>query len=183
MTESEKLYKKIRMFTDENSELISEIAGLTPGILKKDLEEAKGYQKGYYKNNKGVYWYVKGIEVTNDTLNLLRMGFNGEDRGVWVHYCEVKDHSICDNDVPICAFSSLFDPRFTPKDELMHKTTKEDFENKVAEVTKTVLADYQEKRSVTEYLGFMRKFVKMCSKYIHSVEEEEGAVTEELPTE
>ncbi|MBP5721977.1 MAG: hypothetical protein J6X18_00130 [Bacteroidales bacterium] len=181
MTDWEKAYNELKKFSDAHSEIISEIAGLTPGILERDLERAKNYQKGYYKNKKGVYWHVKGIEVTNDIGNLLRMGFNGEDRGVWIHYCEVTDHSIKDNDVPVCSFCSLFDARFTSADQLMRRTTKEDYENKVAEVTKTVLSDYVQKREVSEYLSFMRKFVKLCSKCINLAKERGNVATEELP--
>ena len=152
-------------FTKDKKEIMGEIEGLTPHILKEHLEEAVQYKKGYYKNDKGQYEYVKGIEVTNDVSNLCRMGFNGEDRGVWIHYCIIDDDSVRQFDSPVFMFSSQFNPRITPKDELMKPTTKEDFDAQVERTVKNLIADYPEKRNPQEYLDYMEGFDKLCEEY------------------
>lgn len=145
--------EKIKNFFDKNKEIISEIAGLTTHILEEDLKEALSIQKGYFKNKKGEYLFVKGIEVTNDTGNLLRMGFNGEDRGVWVHYVSLTKDSIIYNDIPIAAFINQTNPRLNKPDVLMVPTTKEDFEEQLTKTVKNIISDYQEKRDIREYLN------------------------------
>lgn len=156
---------KLAKFGKERKEIMEEIQYLTPHILKEHLEEAVQYKKGYYKNKKGQYEYVKGIEVTNDTSNLCRMGYNGEDRGVWIHYCIIDDDSVRQFDCPVFMFSSQFNPRITPKDELMKPTTKEDFEAQVERTIKNLVADYQEKRNPQEYLDYINGFEKICEEY------------------
>jgi len=155
----------VKEFNQDKKEIMSEIEGLTPHILREHLEEAVKYKKGYYKNNKGQYEYVKGIEVTNDTGNLCRMGFNGEDRGVWIHYCIIDDDSVHQLDCPVFMFTSQFNPRITPKDELMKPTTKEDFDAQVERTVKNLIADYPEKRNPQEYLDYMKGFDKLCENY------------------
>lgn len=68
------LIERLKQFSTENAEVLSEIYGLSLGTLKRNLEKASKYQRGYYKNKRGEYIHVKGIEVTNNTGDLLRMG-------------------------------------------------------------------------------------------------------------
>ena len=152
-------------FFNNKRDTIDEISGLTQWVLRRDLEEAVKYNKGYYKNKKGVYRYLKGIEVTNNTGYLCRMGFNGEDRGVWVHYCEVTNRKAGYYDVPIVVFSSKFDPRFTPEDELMVSTTKEDFEEQVQKVVQNIISDYPQKRDPKEYLDMLNEWKELMEEY------------------
>lgn len=157
--------KKLSEFYKDNQEIMGEIEYLTPHILKEHLEEAVKYKKGYYKNDKGQYEYVKGIEVTNDISNLCRMGYNGEDRGVWIHYCIIDDDSVRQFDCPVFMFRSQFNPRITSKDELMKPTTKEDFDAQVERTIKNLIADYPEKRNPQEYLDYLEGFHKICENY------------------
>ena len=150
--------ERIKNFFDKNKETIAEIVGLTTHILEEDLKTALTIQKGYFKNKKDEYLFVKGIEVTNDTGNLLRMGYNGEDRGVWVHYVSLTKNSIVYNDIPIASFISQTDPRFNRPDVLMVPTTKEDFEEQVMKTIKNILSDYQEKRDIQEYLNVFNEW-------------------------
>lgn len=150
--------ERIKNFFDKNKEIIAEIAGLTTHILEEDLKEALSIQKGYFKNKKGEYLFVKGIEVTNDIGNLLRMGFNGEDRGVWVHYVSLTNNSIIYNDVPIATFINQTDPRFNKPDVLMVPTTKNDFEEQLTKTVKNIISDYQEKRDIREYLNVLNEW-------------------------
>ena len=173
--EFNELLEQIDEFKAQNKEVLDEIVGLTYGNLVRDLDEAKNYRKGYYKNKKGVYWYVKGIEVTNETWNLLRMGYNGEDRGVWIHYCEVTDSSVKDLDVPLCAFTSMFNPRFTDEENLMRPTTKSAFTRKVHRVVNRALADYPEKRGVEEYLDVAKKWGELSNELYDMMFPEVGA--------
>lgn len=143
---------KMKVFCNENKDVLERVNGLTWQKLKEDLEEAVQYQRGYYKNDKGEYCYVKGIEVTNDTGNLLRMGMNGEDRGVWVHYCYLEDRRVGYVDVPIATFLMKHDARFTNPDELMKPTTREDFEEQVKRTIQNIVADYPEAVDVQHYL-------------------------------
>lgn len=155
------LDKRILEFLKENEEISDETRYLTEWILRKDLKEALNYNKGYYKNEKGKYIYVKGIEVTNDVSNLCRMGYNGEDRGVWVHYCEVENNSAMYVDVPIGSFQGMMFSKSLPKDELMHPITKEEFDAQVKKALENITADYEQKRDVQEYIDFFEKWDKL----------------------
>lgn len=155
--------EKIKEFFDKNKEIIAEIAGLTTWILKQDLKTALSIQKGYFKNKKGEYLFVKGIEVTNNTGDLLRMGFNGEDRGVWVHYVSLTNKVILYNDVPIASFVNRTDPRFVNELDLMVPTTKEDFEEQFTKTIKNILSDYSEKRDIHEYLNVLNEWEKLIN--------------------
>lgn len=155
------LDKRILEFLKENEEISNETSYLTEWILRKDLEEALNYNKGYYKNEKGQYVYVKGIEVTNDVSNLCRMGYNGEDRGVWVHYCMVENNRAMYTDVPIGSFYGVMFSKSLPKDEIMHPITKEEFDAQVKKTLENITADYEQKRDVKEYLDFFEKWDKL----------------------
>lgn len=155
--------EKIKEFFDKNKEIIAEIAGLTTWILEQDLKEALSIEKGYFKNIKGEYLFVKGIEVTNDIGNLGRMGFNGEDRGVWVHYVFLTKDSIIYNNVPIAVFTNQTNPRFNDPDVLMVPTTKEDFEEQFTKTIKNILSDYSEKRDIHEYLNVLNEWEKLVN--------------------
>lgn len=156
---------KMKAYTNEHEYVLGRISGLTWHRLKRDLEEAVQYQRGYYKNAKGEYRYVKGIEVTNDTGNLCRMGMNGEDRGVWVHFCEVNDRKAGYYDVPISMFTSKHDARFTAPDELMKPTTREDFEAQVQRTMRNIIADYAEAVDAQHYLDVMNGVDALCEEY------------------
>lgn len=155
--------EKIKEFFDKNKEIIAEIAGLTTWILEQDLKTALSIQKGYFKNKKGEYLFVKGIEVTNNTGDLLRMGFNGEDRGVWVHYVSLTNKVILYNDVPIASFVNRTDPRFVNELDLMVSTTKEDFEEQFTKTIKNILSDYSEKRDIHEYLNVLNEWENLIN--------------------
>lgn len=146
---------KFIKFIEDNKEVLNEILGLTPNILKDHLKEALQIQKGYFKNKKGEYQYVKGIEVTNDIGNLCRMGFNGEDRGVWIHYVLLNEHSVLYNDVPIFMFTNKMNPAWTKPEDLLVPTTKEDFMQQLAKTIGNIVAPYQEKRDINEYLDVL----------------------------
>lgn len=161
-----KLLERIKEFANEHRDVLKEISGLTNYILIKQLQEACKYDRGYYKNDKGEYIYVKGIEVTNDTGNLLRMGFNGEDNGVWIHISEVDEKSVRYRDIPIFVFTGKFDENFTPKDELMRPTTKEDFEDAVKRATENIISDYPQKREPEEYLYVALEWAKLVYETI-----------------
>lgn len=150
--------EKIKEFFDKNKEIIAEIAGLTTWILEENLKEALSIQKGYFKNIKGEYLFVKGIEVTNDIGNLGRMGYNGEDRGVWVHYVSLTKDSIIYNDVPIDSFINQADPNINTPDALMVPTTKEDFEEQLTKTINNISSDYPEKRDIREYLNVLKEW-------------------------
>lgn len=168
-----KFSKDLKKFADANKDIVHELAGLTPHILEEDLKEALKYKKGYYKNENGLYVYVKGIEVTNDIGNLCRMGFNGEDRGVWIHFCEVDDKSVYYRDLPIASFScSFFNPHWCKPKELLKPITKEEFDKQVKKAVKNICADYTEKRDPKEYLEYFKKeekFYKKYEKFCHNV--------------
>ena len=153
-----KMASKIKDFLEKYKEIIAEIIGLNPWILERDLKDAVSIQKGYFKNKKGEYLFVKGVEVTNDIGNLLRMGYNGEDRGVWVHYVYLTKDSIIYNDIPVASFINQTDPRFNKADVLMIPTTKEDFEEQLTKAIKNILSDYQEKRDIREYLDVLNEW-------------------------
>lgn len=161
-----RLLNKVAAYNEANKEILNRISGLTLGILLKDLEEASKYEKGYYKNKNGLYMYVKGVEVTNDLGNLCRMGFNGEDRGVWIHYCTVDDRSVSYSDVPMSTFNvCFFNKRYCKPADLMHPTTKEDFETKVKEVIATCCADYTESVNPVEYKKVVNGLVKLEKEF------------------
>lgn len=155
------LDKRIEDFVNQNKEISEEIEYLTVGILRKDLEEALKYDKGYYKNKKGLYIYIKGIEVTNDVSNLCRMGYNGEDRGVWIHYCEIQDKRAMYLDLPIGTFCGALFSRNLPEEERLYPTTKEDFDSQVKKTIENITSDYEQKRDVREYLDFFEKWDKL----------------------
>ena len=168
------LMNKLETFISEYKQILDKMSGLTCDKLLSDLQEAVKYQKGYYKNEKGNYIYIKGIEVTNDTWNLSRMGYNGEDRGVWIHYCLVDDRSITYIDSPISVFSGCYfnEALFKPE-ELMHATTKEDFEDKVKKVIEVLTEDYSENVNPKEYYDVANRWYNLCNEcsdtLIHSV--------------
>ncbi len=157
------LMNKLETFISEYKEILDKMSGLTCDKLLSDLQEAVKYQKGYYKNGKGDYIYIKGIEVTNDTGNLSRMGYNGEDRGVWIHYCLVDDRSVTYIDSPISVFSGCYfnEALFKPE-ELMYATTKEDFEDKVKKVIEILTKDYSENVNPKEYYDVANRYRDLC---------------------
>lgn len=159
------LMNKLEAFRTEHKEILDKILGLTYDKLLSDLQEAVKYQKGYYKNGKGDYIYIKGIEVTNDTGNLSRMGYNGEDRGVWIHYCLVDNRSVTYIDSPISVFSGCYfnEALFKPE-ELMHATTKEDFEDKVKKVIEILTKDYSENVNPKEYYNVANEWNDLCNE-------------------
>lgn len=140
----------------EHQDLVGEIRYLTEWKLKEDLEEAVKYKHGYFKNKKGEYRFLKGIEVTNDVSNLCRMGYNGEDHGVWVHYCEVNNKRVIYNDVPVGVFTYWLNPNCVDAESLFEPTTKEDFDEQVKKTVQNIISDYQEKRDAKEYLDFLK---------------------------
>lgn len=146
-----------------HKEIIKEIEGLTEWKLFEDLQDAINIQHGYFKNDIGEYLYVKGIEVTNDTGNLCRMGYNGEDRGVWVHYCEIDDRRAIYNDVPVTTFTYFMSNAVEEKKRLK-PTTKEEFEQQVQKTIQNFISDYQEKRDINEYYDFMSGWNDLCDK-------------------
>lgn len=148
----QKFLNKLKAYIDSNKEILDKTSGLTQDILLKDLKEASKYEKGYYKNNNGTYIFVKGIEVTNDLDNLCRMGYNGEDRGVWIHYCIVDERSVNYIDTPMSYFTvTFFNASWCKPDELMHPTTKEDFEAKIKQTVEMLCADYKDAVNPKEY--------------------------------
>lgn len=161
-----KFLNKLKAYSDTHKEILDKIRGLTADILLKDLKDASKYKKGYYKNKKGVYIYVKGIEVTNDLDNLGRMGYNGEDRGVWIHYCIVDDRSVNYMDVPVPVFNvTYFNKGLANPDELLHPTTKEEFEAKVKETVNTLCADYTEDINPNEYQKVVKGWCKLYDNF------------------
>lgn len=160
------MISKIKDFLKKYKEIIAEITGLNLWILERDLKDAVSIQKGYFKNKKGEYLFVKGIEVTNDIGNLLRMGYNGEDRGVWVHYVYLTKDSIIYNNIPIASFINQTDPRFNNPDTLMIPTPKEDFEEQLTKTIKNILSDYHEKRDIQEYLGILNEWNQLIKSQI-----------------
>ena len=161
----QELMNKLEAFRSEHRKILDKMSGLTCDKLLSDLQEAVKYQKGYYKNGKGDYIYIKGIEVTNDTGNLSRMGYNGEDKGVWIHYCLVDDRSVTYIDSPISVFSGCyFNEALSKPKELMHATTKEDFENKVNKVIEVLTEDYSENVNPKEYYNVANEWSNLCHK-------------------
>ena len=148
----------------KNRDIMAEVIGLTEWKLRDDLAKAVKYKKGYYKNAKGQCIYVKGIEVTNDTSNLLRMGYNGEDRGVWVHYCIADERTVSYNDVPVNTFAFFLNEGCVPQDEVFKPSTKEEFERTVARAVANFTSDYEEKRNVEEYVDFFGKLDEIYEK-------------------
>lgn len=146
-----------------HKEIINEIEGLTEWKLFEDLQDAINIQHGYFKNDIGEYLYVKGIEITNDTGNLCRMGYNGEDRGVWVHYCEIDDRRAIYNDMPVTTFTYFMSNAVEEKKRLK-PTTKEEFEQQVQKTIQNFISDYQEKRDINEYYDFMCGWNDLCDK-------------------
>lgn len=146
-----------------HKEIIKEIEGLTEWKLFEDLQDAINIQHGYFKNDIGEYLYVKGIEVTNDTGNLCRMGYNGEDRGVWVHYCEIDDRRAIYNDIPVTTFTYFMSNAVEEKKRLK-PTTKEEFEQQVQKTIQNFISNYQEKRDINEYYDFMSGWNDLCDK-------------------
>lgn len=172
-----KRLKKLKTYSDAHEEILNRTSGLTTDILLKDLKDASKHKKGYYKNKKGVYIYVKGIEVTNDLSDLCRMGYNGEDRGVWIHYCMVDDRSINYIDVPVSTFNvTYFNKRWAKSDELLHRITKEEFEAKVKETVNTLCADYTEDINPKEYQKVVKGWCKLYDEF-------EKAIIPSLPEE
>ena len=157
----------------QNSELCNEIQYLTQWKLEIDLEAAIKLQHGYFKNKKGEYRFLKGIEVTNDVSNLCRMGFNGEDRGVWVHYCEVDDKHVIYNDVPVHTFTYWMNPNCVDAESLFEPTTKEDFDEQVKKTVQNIISDYQEKRDAKEYLDFLNGWNDLCNQIRKEYTEDE----------
>jgi len=167
MTKEEKLSKKLQKFGEDNKEVLAKIAGLSLDRLIEHLKEASKYKNGYYKNRKGEYIHIKGVEVTNDTINLGRMGFNGEDRGVWIHYCLVDDKSVTYIDCPVFMFSgTYFNKAACKPDELMHKTTREDFEEKVRNTVETLCGEYKEAVDPKEYLKVTKGWNKLFEDFV-----------------
>lgn len=147
----------------QHNEIVNEIEGLTEWKLFEDLKDAIKILHGYFKNDIGEYLYVKGIEVTNDTSNLCRMGYNGEDRGVWVHYCEITDRRAIYNDIPVTAFTYFMSNAVEEK-KRFKPTTKEDFEQQVQKTIQSFISDYDEKRDVNEYYDFICGWNGLCDK-------------------
>lgn len=169
-SEWDKFLNKLKAYGDAHEEILNRTRGLTTGILLKDLKDASKYKKGYYKNKKGVYIYVKGIEVTNDLSDLCRMGYNGEDRGVWIHYCMVDDRSVNYIDVPVSTFNvTYFNKSWAKPDELLHRTTKEEFEAKVKETVNTLCADYTEDINPKEYHKVIKGLCKLYDEFEQNI--------------
>ena len=167
-------FDKLKKYVDVNKEIFDKTIGLTTDILLDNLKDAIKYEKGYYKNDNGVYIHIKGIEITNDLTNICRMGYNGEDRGVWIHYCLVDDRSITYIDSPISVFSGCyFDEEVFKSEELMRTTTKEDFEDKVKKVIEILTNDYSENINPKEYYDVVNRYRNLCNEcfdtLIHSV--------------
>lgn len=169
---------RIVKYYKEHQELAGEIEYLTQWNLIEDLKEAIKYQHGYFKNKKGEYRFLKGIEVTNDVSNLCRMGFNGEDRGVWVHYCEVDNRRVIYNDVPVSVFTYWLTPTCVDAESLFEPTTKEDFDEQVKKTVNNIISDYNEKRPAQEYLDFLNGwndlYAKVKSEYNENEEMREA---------
>ena len=166
----QELMNKLEAFKSEHREILDRISGLTCDKLLSDLQEAVKYKKGYYKNEKGDYIYIKGIEVTNDIGNLSRMGYNGEDRGVWIHYCLVDDRSVTYIDSPISLFSGCyFNESLCKSKELMYTTTKEDFEDKMKKVIEILTEDYSENVNPKEYYDVANEWHNLCHECAYTL--------------
>lgn len=163
----QEIEKKLAAFSESRKEVASDIKGLMLDKLIEDLQEAVKYKRGYYKNQKGEYLYVKGIEVTND---MSKTGYNGESRGVLIHYSEVSDTCCEAYSVPLVMFHSKFDPEFTDEKELMKPTTKEDFENKVKSTVEDICSDYQEKRPLDDYIQVVTEYVELLESLYETID-------------
>ena len=172
MAKSDKLREillEIAEFKKAHFDIFKEVQYLTEDELLKQLRDALEVNKGYYKNKKGEYVYVKGIEVTNDLSDLCRMGYNGEDRGVWVHFSELNDRKVGYYDVPVYTFSNRTNPRITDPDNLLVPITKEEFEEQVSKTIQNIIADYPQKRDVREYVDYMERYNELCTKLFDEV--------------
>jgi hypothetical protein len=157
---------KLKPYVNEHEVILKNVCGLTPDVLLEDLNEASKYNKGYYKNELGVYMFVKGIEVTNDVSNICRMGLNGEDRGVWIHYCILTDKTVGYYDDYIRSFDAkYFNERYCKKKELMRETTKEDFEEMVKKTINTICSDYTNSIEPTEYHDVIKGFHNLIEDF------------------
>lgn len=168
----DKLFLKLKSYASEHEDILKLADGLSTDKLLTDLKEAMKYHKGYYANSRSVFIYVKGIEMTNDVADLCRMGFNGEDRGIWIHYCIIDGRSVSYVDVPISSFVvNYFDRRYCKKDELMHPITKEEFEGKVRDTINVICSDYEKAIDVNECYKVIKKFEELWHKCVYAVSE------------
>ena len=157
-------------FVKQNVEILGKLKGLTIGVLEDQLKEAIKCNKGYYKNNKGHYVFVKGIEITNDTSNLCRMGFNGEDRGVWIHYSEITDKRVMYDDVPVFVFTSRMNPNVTAEDEILKPISKEEFDAQVVKTTNNIIAEYKEELDPVKCLKIVQEEIELLKEIIQTDE-------------
>jgi hypothetical protein len=95
------------------------------------------------------------------------MGFNGEDRGVWIHYCIVEDKSVTYIDTPINLFTAnYFSKQYCKPKELMHPTTKEDFDNKVKSTVETLCTSYTEAIDPEEYYNAIKEWQELFVEFL-----------------
>ena len=168
--ESKEIYNIINSCKELlNSDIYKEIEGLTLHKLLADLHEALIYDKGYYKNNDNEFIYVKGIEVTNDIANISRMGFNGEDKGVWIHYAVLNKKEIYYYDKPVSSFSSFFSACMNSPEKKFYTCTKEEFEEQLKTVISNILSDYEGKRPIKEYFDFVKNLNESYEKFENSI--------------
>lgn len=185
----DELIKEIDEHYKKNEELYNEIDGLTHGFLERDLEEAVKYNRGYFKNDDGEYMFLKGIEVDNNTGNLCKMGYNGEDRGVWARYVIISDNKVLDLNHPISMFTSNFSRMFVAEKKVFRETTKEEFDAQVEKTIRSMCAPFDQKREPKEYLDALKEgdaimaqdgaddaFFCWVLEDIHKREEETNAV-------
>ena len=152
-----KCLRSLKALYNKHKVILNKTSGLMLEPLVEQLNEAVKYKTGYFKNEKGVYIYIKGIEVTNDTSNLLRMGMNGESMGVWIHYTLVDERSINYIDTPIYSFTVPYFSKLAKPEDKMHPITKEDFDTQVKMITENFCSPYQDAINPKEYLNVINK--------------------------
>ncbi len=165
--------KSLKNLYNKHKVILNKISGLMLEPLVEQLKEAVKCKTGYFKNENGVYIYIKGIEVTNDTGNLLRMGMNGEDMGVWIHYTLVDKRSINYIDSPIYSFTIPYFSEIAMSKDKMYPITKEDFDAQVKTVTESFCSPYQDAINPKEYLNVIKKKETLLKDLLNLKEKEE----------
>lgn len=116
---------KLEQLRKDNADIFECTSKLTISKLIDDLEDAVKFRKGYYKNAKGSYFYIRGVEI-DGSCSLLRGGMNAEDRGVYVHFTEVSKTQLYAGDMNIVQLAYLMAPMNT--EDKLEPATEQEFD-------------------------------------------------------
>ena len=161
--ELDALLHQFDKFIADNKAIYDNIKYLTISVLHEKLKFAKSIKCGYFKNDDGSYLYIKGIEVYGDVGDLCRMGYNGEDRGVFAHYVTIDANGMTIHNEDVGRLQYYMSSAVA--DNLRYyKCDKAEFDAMVASMVHSIHTVPDACTDIDNYIQFVDKYTELSKQ-------------------